>query len=133
MAKPLSLNTDAVNDILHRGVTQILLPMIDRHHAYEVGDCIWVREAWCHANYPLGPYQDGCPVFYRADYAGDPHGYDGIDGCRKWIAPLYMPRSASRLMLDIVSINIIDHIQNHRSLFADLDLMMDIRFVAHKI
>lgn len=60
---------------------------------YEVGDRLWVRETWNHSHSAgeLG----GREIYYKTD--GD--GYFG-----EWISPIYMPRWASRLTLEIVSI-----------------------------
>lgn len=63
-------------------------------------DHLWVREAWQHSNYPHGPLQEGCDIFYRADYADDPHGMDGEKSpegkYRNWNPSIHMPRQASR-------------------------------------
>lgn len=62
------------------------------------GDRLWVRETWQHANFPFGPYDDSCQVFYRADYMDDPHGPDGEKSpegkYRNWKPSIHMPRSA---------------------------------------
>jgi len=74
------------------------------------GDRLWVREAWQHANHPLGPYQRGTPVYYRADYLDDPHGPDGErsseGGYRTWRPSIHMPRSACRLVLEITAVRV---------------------------
>lgn len=74
------------------------------------GDRLYVREAWQHANHPLGPYQAGVPVFYRADYMDDPHGADGElspEGkYRTWRPSIHMPRSASRITLEITGVRV---------------------------
>lgn len=74
------------------------------------GDRLWVREAWQHTNHPLGPYQDGCPVYYRADYLDDPHGPDGERSAegkyRSWRPSIHMPRTACRLELEILGVRV---------------------------
>lgn len=74
------------------------------------GDRLWVRETWQHANHPFGPYQDHTPVFYRADYLDDPHGPDGElspEGkYREWRPSIHMPRSACRLVLEIIRVRV---------------------------
>ncbi|WP_257819798.1 hypothetical protein [Burkholderia glumae] len=76
----------------------------------EVGDRLYVRETWQHSNHPLGPYEDGCLVFYRADYMDDPHGPDGEKSpegkYREWRPSIHMPRSASRITLEITGVRV---------------------------
>lgn len=74
------------------------------------GDHLWVRETWQHANHPDGPYRPGVPVHYRADYIDDPHGPDGEKShegrYRTWRPSIHMPRSASRITLEITGVRI---------------------------
>lgn len=74
------------------------------------GDRLWVRETWQHENYPLGPYDNSCTVFYRADLMDDPHGPDGEkspDGkYRTWSPSIHMPRAASRILLEITAVRV---------------------------
>lgn len=74
------------------------------------GERLWVRETWQHANHPFGPYQDGAPVFYRADYHDDPHGPDGElspqGKYREWRPSIHMPRTACRLELEITDVRV---------------------------
>lgn len=76
----------------------------------QVGDWLYVRETWQHENHPDGPYQDGCQVYYRTDYLNDPHGADGEKSpegrYRTWRPAIHMPRTASRITLEIVSVRI---------------------------
>ncbi len=73
-------------------------------------DRLWVRETWNHSNFPLGPYDDGCTVFYRADYLDDPHGPDGERSpegrYRTWRPSIHMPRAASRIALEITRVRV---------------------------
>lgn len=73
-------------------------------------DRLWVRETWQHANSPHGPYEPGCSCFYRADYWDDPHGMDGEKSpegkYRTWIPSIHMPRSVSRILLEVVSVRV---------------------------
>jgi hypothetical protein len=117
--RPLLLRGDLVQDIYAGRKTQTRRPvkralfhrMTDEANVFGEGfistnDCpygipgdrLWVRETWCKA------YDD---VFYRAD--GDPKftdgtPYSGLIG--KWLPSIHMPRWASRLTLEIVSVKI---------------------------
>lgn len=74
------------------------------------GDRLWVRETWQHSNFPLGPYDESCTVFYRADYLDDPHGPDGEKSpegkYRHWAPSIHMPRWASRILLEITGVRV---------------------------
>jgi len=74
------------------------------------GDRLWVRETWQHSNFPSGPYDVDCDVFYRADYMSDPHGPNGElspEGkYRTWRPSIHMPRDCSRITLEIVSVRV---------------------------
>ncbi|PSJ16288.1 hypothetical protein C7H79_14255 [Nitrosomonas supralitoralis] len=76
----------------------------------KIGDRLWVRETWQHENYPLGPYESDCQVFYRADYMDDPLGVDLENSTdklrRKWNPSIHMPREASRILLEITNVRI---------------------------
>ena len=74
------------------------------------GDRLWVRETWQHSNFPLGPYDESCSVFYRADYMDDPHGPDGEKSpegkYRTWVPSIHMFRSASRILLEVTDVRV---------------------------
>lgn len=74
------------------------------------GDRLYVRETWQHSNYPLGPLDKDCVIFYRADYFDDPHGMDGEKSpegkYRDWKPSIHMPRWASRTLLEITGVRI---------------------------
>lgn len=76
----------------------------------KVGDGLWVRENWQHSNYPDGPYEPDCHIFYRADYMDDQLGADlekSPDRIRrKWKPSIHMPRMASRILLEITNISV---------------------------
>lgn len=76
----------------------------------QTGDRLWVRETWQHSNFPLGPYDESCTVFYRADYMDDPHGPDGEKSpegrYRNWEPSIHMFRSASRILLEVTAIRV---------------------------
>lgn len=81
------------------------------HSPYgKTGDRLWVRETWQHSNFPLGPYDASCQVFYRADYLDDPHGPDGERSpegrYRSWRPSIHMPRAASRILLEITGVRV---------------------------
>ena len=74
------------------------------------GDRLYVRETWQHANFPLGPYSEGTPVFYRADYLDDPHGPDGEKSpegkYRHWSPAIHMPKAAARIWLEVTGVRV---------------------------
>lgn len=74
------------------------------------GDRLWVRETWQHSNHPYGPYDEDCMVFYRADFLDDIHGPDGEKSSegryRFWRPSIHMPRSASRITLEVTSVRV---------------------------
>lgn len=76
----------------------------------QVGDRLWVRETWQHTDFPEGPYIEGIPVYYRADYLHDPHGPDGelsSEGkYRSWKPSIHMPKSAARIWLEITNVRV---------------------------
>lgn len=76
----------------------------------EKGDHLYVRETWQHSNHPLGPYDEDCHVFYRADYLDDPHGADGEKSpegkYRDWRPSIHMPRAASRILLEVTGVRV---------------------------
>lgn len=60
------------------------------------GDRLWVRETWAPAD---GRYS-AVPVVYRADGGAQPADDD------RWRPSIFMPRWASRLTLDVVSVRV---------------------------
>jgi hypothetical protein len=74
------------------------------------GERLYVRETWQHSNFPLGPFDEDCSVFYRADYMDDPHGPDGEKSpegrYRTWKPAIHMPRAASRIDLEISGVRV---------------------------
>lgn len=79
------------------------------------GDKLYVRETWQHSNWPNGPFDETCSVFYRADYMNDPHGPDGElspEGkYRIWRPSIHMPRAASRILLEVTNVRV-ERLQN---------------------
>ena len=104
----------------HHFIKGASLPLEKLRCPYGVpGDRLWVREAWqaffadeVPADRPRGPrHTMGIPaqperesfVFYRAD--GDlSHPEDGSEAI--WLSPLHMPRRASRITLEVVSVRV---------------------------
>lgn len=66
---------------------------------FQPGDRLWVRETWAD-NVP------GCPsgISYRADHQ-DGRG-DGPASPMKWRSPIFMPRLASRITLEVLSVRV---------------------------
>lgn len=109
---PSNNNPDATYKIIECGPDypddsddQVKCPYADRP-----GDRLWVRETWQHSNFPFGPYDQDANVFYRADYFNDPHGPDGEKSpegkYRHWNPSIHMPRSASRINLQITGVRV---------------------------
>jgi hypothetical protein len=64
------------------------------------GDQLWVREAWAPQVLEDGrKYKSGDSVIYRADFCGEALDYP-------WRPSIFMPRWASRIMLEIVNIRV---------------------------
>lgn len=73
------------------------------------GDRLWVRETWQHSNFPNGPLDEDCSIFFRADYLNDPLGPDlerdtSSNIRRKWKPSIHLPRWASRILLEVVNV-----------------------------
>jgi hypothetical protein len=63
-----------------------------------VGDQLWVRETWSH---------DACSVpgfgpYYKADYKAA----EVAPATLRWISPLFMPRWASRITLELTDVRV---------------------------
>lgn len=75
------------------------------------GELLWGREAWCHLSdvRTAGPGGDALQrrVFYRADYPGNTLMHDDRPEEKiKWRSSRFMPRWASRITLEIVSVRV---------------------------
>jgi hypothetical protein len=75
------------------------------------GDRMWVREAWCHLSdvRTADPGSDALQrrAFYRADYPGGTLMHDDDPAEKiKWRSSRFMPRWASRLTLEIMSVRV---------------------------
>lgn len=66
----------------------------------KVGDQLWVRETFRQA-YPKTEYSDG--IIYRADKAKS---LGMAEYCGKWRPSIFMPRSASRIQLEITNVRV---------------------------
>lgn len=77
---------------------------------YEVGDRLYVREAWkTHAEYDdLAPSEMGGeePIQYQADGAHQTWGYPGITKIGRFRHGMHMPRWASRLTLIVTDVRV---------------------------
>lgn len=67
----------------------------------QVGDRLWVREAWFDNCPGYGPEQ--AELYYKADGLPD---FDGEESELRWRPSIHMPRWASRLTLEIVSVRV---------------------------
>jgi hypothetical protein len=82
-----------------------------KHCPYgQPGDRLWVREAWGHYKGDPAPYRS---LLYVADYEKGNRPGDGIHpelgplpSAIRWRPSIHMPRSASRLSLEIVSVKV---------------------------
>lgn len=63
------------------------------------GDRLWVRETWAHRRWMLGDASPNPTTVYRAD------GED-LKGCARWRPSIHMPRWASRIALEVVSVRV---------------------------
>lgn len=81
----------------------IEFPIDELHCPYgQVGDQLWVREAWRQA-YPKTSYSNG--IIYRAD-AAKALGMDEYSNRHKWKPSIHMPRWASRIQLEITGVRV---------------------------
>jgi hypothetical protein len=69
-------------------------------HYGQPGDWLWVRETW----QDIDNIHGGLTTLYRAD--GNSEYTDDFMARMKWQAPIFMPRSRSRLTLEVVSIRV---------------------------
>lgn len=112
--QPLQYITTETGLVYARSIEQINSQNIRRIRwespVGQPGDRIYVRETWQHANFPLGPYDEGTTVFYRADYLDDPHGPDGEKSSegkyRHWSPAIHMPKAAARIWLEITGVRV---------------------------
>lgn len=78
------------------GKAGIFSPSFYRCPYGDVGDRLWVREVWgLHCQ--VSKYTPGCRIYYRADPGVNPSHH-------VWRSPIFMPRAASRLTLEITRI-----------------------------
>ena len=81
---------------------QSMQEIFQNHPPYDKGDILWVREAWINAhivdeNVPYGEFsRDGFE--YKATY----HSPSRF----RWKSPIYMPRAAARIFLEVVSVRV---------------------------
>lgn len=78
-----------------------------------VGDRLWVREAWSHTSYPFQSFDPETDTpFYRADYLENSFSENGnpdksvLGMKRKWIPSIHMPRTVSRILLEITEVRV---------------------------
>jgi len=73
---------------------------------YQIGDILWVKETWFEDPYRPGEREW---VTYKAD--GDSPDYEvnaelGIIATGRWSSPIFMPKWASRIKLEIINIRV---------------------------
>jgi len=83
-------------DELSRGALDQIGPAV-RSPFGVPGDRLWVRETWAYSDLRYSPL---APVLYRADGDAQPVLDD------KWRPSIHMPRDASRILLDVVSVRV---------------------------
>lgn len=104
--RPINLKSHEVLEILQGRKTQlrrVVKPQPSIRCPFgQVGDRLWVRETWM---YLLGDdSRDQCS--YRADAPSVSFDSEARDYGIKWRPPINMPRSASRILLEVVSIRV---------------------------
>jgi hypothetical protein len=73
--------------------------LIHMHCPYgAIGDTLWVKESWCHDAYPRA-VKNAKHFIYKADEEATNPSTN-----KKWITPLFMPRIASRITLEIIEV-----------------------------
>lgn len=68
----------------------------------EIGDRLWVRETW-RQGYPRTWFSEG--IVYRADKQRS-LGMDEYSDRHHWKSPIFMPRRASRILLEITDVTV---------------------------
>ena len=90
-------------------------PDVLLHSPYGVpGDRLWVRETWCEAAPEHRDVSGVRQAFHRANSAKDRGGegeairqeYIRLGYPYKWKSPMFMPRWASRLLLEVVAVRV---------------------------
>lgn len=69
-----------------------------RKAKYAPGDLLWVKEVW--AQYPVEMNPEPCDWWYRATRDVLPPGHT------RWKSPIYMPREASRITLEVTAVRV---------------------------
>jgi hypothetical protein len=69
-----------------------------------IGDTLWVKESWCHDAYPQA-VKNAKYFIYKADgETTNSSMTTNLFLVKKWITPLFMPRIASRITLEIIEV-----------------------------
>ncbi len=72
------------------------------------GDRLWVRETWatmiCYNSTPPRDLPHNLPIWYKDTYLDEPTGCG--DDMGKWRSPIFLPRWASRITLEITNVRV---------------------------
>jgi len=106
--RPLIFTGESVRSILAGRKTMTRRLIGKRPVKWSVGDHVWVKETWgLHAPFDLTDWHmaslsgaDSCPPNWELDYRCE---WAHPDGCF-WRSPLYMPRWASRITLEVTGV-----------------------------
>ena len=97
--QPESVDHVSHKTIPYNGSPEFLLSNLKCPYG-QIGDMLWVREAWWHNRETWG---DSEVFLYRADFPID--GYDHVDAY-KWKPSIFMPKDVCRIKLRIADIRV---------------------------
>lgn len=86
-------------------------PMISRHARYQVGEIVYIKEAWAPYEFAFCT-QESKPNYFHEGYHWHPVTHRlgkenyawGLSGEPKWHSPLFMPESAARYFIRITDV-----------------------------
>ncbi len=99
--KPIIFSTEMVKAIIDGRKTQTRRKLKKMQCMYSKGDFTWVRETWQHTKcLNINPEDENYGYVYKAD----DQPWSDMESW-KWKPSIFMPKSATRLWLEIVNIN----------------------------